>query len=264
MKKFLFILLATLSIISCEDVEDNKLALQANVDNNFYTSTDARASLNQDGTFTIQGFTEDESMTLQLTNLAKGNFVIEEGKRNYAIYEDMGGSIYTTKPNGEGVITISELNETNKTVTGIFNFNAFLVGIDTIYVSKGVFNDVPYSDGTIIDPSNVGTFSAEVNGDQFSAIVVTSNTTVNSIIISGNTANSTIVITTTVDVEAGDYSLPIQGFAAKYQGVNGPETTSEGLITILEHNTAAKTMKGTFSFLTNRSEITKGKFDISY
>lgn len=264
MKNFVFLLLAALSLISCEDKKVNEVALQAKVDDRLYISTDARASLNEDGSVTIQGFTNDESMTIYLSRLAEGNFAIGEGYTNYAVYEDMGGNIYTTNPNGEGVVTISELNENNKTLSGIFNFNAFLPGIDTISVSKGTLFNVSYTGGDIPDPTNAGTFSAKVDGNTFIPITVTSRDTGNTIITSGNTANATIAISVISNVEPGEYSLPQGGFSAKYQDVNGPETTEEGIINIIEHNIANKTIKGTFSFLTNRTEITEGQFDVAY
>ncbi|CAM3316210.1 DUF6252 family protein [Aequorivita lipolytica] len=264
MKKFLFVLLATMSLISCEDTQTNEVALQAKVDDRLYISADARAALNDDGTLTIQGFNDEESMTLQLSRLGEGNFAISEGTRNYAVYEDIGGNIYTTKPNGEGVVSISEINETNKTLSGVFNFNAFLPGIDTIYVSKGIFYNISYSSGDIGDPTNAGLFSARVDDNPFIPVIVSSRNTGNTIITSGSTANATIVISVTANVEPGEYTLPRGGFAAKYQGLNGPEDTTNGLVTILEHNIAEKTIKGTFSFITNRTEITEGQFDVAY
>ncbi len=264
MKKFVFVLLATLLLISCEDVQTYDVALQAKVDNRLYTSTDARAALNDDGTVTIQGFNDEESLTINLSRLAQGNFAIQEGLSNYAVFEDMGGNIYTTRPSGEGVVTISELNENNKTISGSFNFNAFLPGIDTIYVSKGTLYNVPYSGGDITDPSNAGTFSASVDGNQFIPITVTSRNTGNTIITSGSNANATILISVTAGVEPGEYTLPRGGFSAKYQGVNGPETTSSGLIKIIEHDLTAKTIKGTFYFYTNLSEVTEGQFNVAY
>lgn len=264
MKKYIFFLLATLPLISCEDIESNDVALQANVDNTFYASNDARASLNEDGSLTIQGFTQQESLTLQLSRLAEGNFAIAENKPNSAVFEDFGGNIYTTRPNGEGMVTISEMNETNKTISGTFHFNAFLSGIDTIYVSKGVLHNVSYTGGEIPDPTNAGTFSAKVNGNPFLSIVVSSRDTGNTIITSGVGANSTIAISVPSNVEPGTYTIPRGGFTAKYQDVTGPETTDEGTITILEHNTTEKTIKAAFSFLTNRSEITEGVFNVGY
>lgn len=264
MKNLFYVLLAALSIVSCDDIESNDLALQANIDNNLYRSTDARAALNDDGSLTIQGFTDEQSLTLHLVRLGEGNFTIAEGRPNYAVFEDIGGSIYTTRPDGEGLITISEVNQANKTLSGTFNFNAFLPGIDTIYVSKGTLHNVPYSGGEITDPSNAGSFSAQVNGNPFLPITVTSRNTGNSIVTSGSTTNATIVLSVAPNVEPGDYSLPRSGFSAKYQGVNGPEATSGGSITILEHNPTDRTLKGTFSFLTNLSEITEGQFNVTY
>lgn len=264
MKNLVIIIFAALTLISCEDHQVNEVALQAKVDNRLYTSNDARAAVNEDGSLTIQGFTEEESITLQLSRLGEGNFEIGEGRANSAVFVDMGGNIYTTNPDGEGTVTISELNEANKTISGTFNFNAFLPGIDTIYVSKGALYNVSYSGGEIGDPSDVGTFSAKIDGNPFLPIVVTARDTGNTIIISGNNTSTTIAISVISEVEVGEYTLPRGGFSAKYQDVNGPETTTEGLITILEHNTSEKTIKGTFSFITNRTEITEGQFDVAY
>lgn len=264
MKSILFALLAVLLLISCDEIESYDVALQANIDNSFYKSNDARASLNDDGSLTIQGFTDEQSLTLHLTRLAEGNFSITEGRENYAIFEDFGGNIYSTRPDGEGLVTLSEVNEANKTLTGTFYFNAFLPGIDTIYVSKGTLHNVPYSSGEIGDPSAAGTFSAKVDNNPFIPITISSRNTGNTIITTGSTANASIVISVTANVEPGEYSLPRGGFGAKYQGANGPEPTAGGMITILEHNVAEKSIKGTFSFITNRTEITEGQFNVVY
>ncbi|MCZ4317515.1 DUF6252 family protein [Aequorivita viscosa] len=263
MKKLLF-LIAVISLMSCEDTKTNVVALQAKVDNNLYISTEARAALNPNGTVTIQGFDRDESITIHLSRLGEGNFTIEEGGRNYAIYGDMGGNVYTTDPNGEGVVTISELNETNKTLSGTFKFNAFLAGIDTVYVSKGVLYDIPYSNVNIDDPNNAGSFSANVDGIAFMPLTVSSRSTDNAIITSATTENAIMMVSVPTNVEPGEYTLPRAGFAAKYQGVDGLETTSEGTINILDHNISAETIKATFSFVTDMSEITEGQFDVGY
>ena len=264
MKKLVFLLLAVLSLFSCEDKQVNEVAFQAKVDDRLYISTDARAAINEDGSVTIQGFTGDEALTLRISNLAKGNFAIGEGFTNYAVYEDFEGNVYTTNPNGEGQITISELNENDKTLSGNFDFNAFLPGIDTIYVSKGTLFNVSYSGGDIPDPTNAGTFSAKVDGNPFIPVTVTARSTSNTIMISGSTSNSTIVVSVPPGIVVGEYMFPGGNVRLKYQDANGPETTSEGIVNIIEHNTTAKTIKGTFSFLTNRTEITEGQFDVAY
>lgn len=264
MRKFLFLLFAIISLVSCEDTQTSEVALQAKIGDRLYRSADARAALNEDGTLTIQGFNDEESMTLQLSRLGEGNFGIGQGASNRAIYEDMAGNIYSTNPDSEGVVTISEVNETNKTLTGTFNFSAFLPGIDTIYVSKGTLYNVSYTGGDIVDPTNAGQFSAKVDSNPFIPITVSSRNTGNTIITSGSTANATIVISVTANVEPGEYTLPRGGFAAKYQDATGPEDTVDGMVKILEHNVTDKTIKGTFTFITNRTEITEGQFDVTY
>ena len=264
MKNFLFPLLAVLLFCSCEDTEINEIALQAKVDNRFYKSADARAILNDDSTLTIQGTSQREGLTIKLGSLRDGNFSINGGANNYAIYEDLGGNIYTTQPNGDGVVTISELNEINKTISGTFNFNAILPGIDTIFVSQGVMYNIPYNDGTITDPNNAGSFTAKVDANPFSPITVIARKTENNIVISASTASTSIVLQLKGDVEPGSFTLPQSGFKATYRNADGEQTTTEGLIEVSAHNMADKTIKGTFRFTTNRAQITEGQFEITY
>lgn len=264
MKRFLFFLLAALTLISCEDIEGNDPALQANIDNNFYAFTDTRATLNEDGSVAIEGFTQKESLMVHLSRLEEGNFLISGGAGNYATFQDMGGNIYTTITKGRGEVTISEVNETNKTVSGTFHFNAFLPGIDTIYVSKGVLHNVPYTGGAITDPTNAGSFSAKVNDETFLPITVTATNTGSSVVISGVGEDSSILIAVPSDVQPELYEIPRSGFEAKYQGPDGPEITQSGHILIIEHNTTERTIKAGFSFGTNRTEITLGDFNVTY
>lgn len=264
MKKIVFLLLAFSTLISCDDIQVNEVALQAKVNDNLYISTDARASATADGGLLIQGFTDTESLTLRISQLKKGIFEIKEGSPNYAVFENFEGNLFLTKPDGVGTVTITELNEATKTLSGTFLFNAIAPGIDTIYVSQGVMYNIPYSGADVPDPTNAGTFSAEVDGNPFLPFVVSARDTGNSIIVSGSTANATMAITMPSNVEVGEYGLPKSKFSAKYQDGDGPQTTAAGQINVLEHNTAAKTIKGTFSFLTNRSEITVGKFEVTY
>ncbi|WP_310994316.1 DUF6252 family protein [Aequorivita marina] len=262
MKNYIFLLLSVLSLISCDDIEKNDPALQANIDDRFYASADARAFLNGDGSLTVEGITQQESLTLQLSSLAEGNFRIGEEASNYAVFEDFGGNIYNTRPDGTGMVTISEVNETNKTITGTFHFNAILPGIDTIYVSKGFLHNVSYTAGENTDPNNI--FNAKVDDNTFTTVSISATDTDGNIVVSGVGTDATIIITVPNDVEPEEYTLLQSGFNAKYQDADGPETTEQGTITILEHDTTAKTIKAAFSFSTDQSEITMGNFNVTY
>ena len=264
MKHYLFFLLATIALVSCDDTQVNDVALQAKVDDRLYLSEDARAAMNPDGSFLIQGFTDEESLTLSITGLGEGTYEIGNGSSNHAIFEDMGGNLYTTSPDGDGTIIISEYNETNNTFTGTFNFKAILSGVDTIFVSKGVLYDVPYKGEDGGDPTNEGEFSANVDGNPFIPIVVSARDTGNTIIISASTVNATVTIAMPISVEAGSYTLPLGGFAAKYQDENGIQSVEEGITVVVEHNVSEKSISGTFSFTTALKEITQGKFNVTY
>lgn len=264
MKKFAFLLLIALTIISCEDNQTNQFAMQATIGDRLYTSTEAQGAIGEDGKFIIQGETQLESLTLRLSSLREGNFKIGAGFPNSATFIDLDGNLYQTKPNGTGLITISEVNETNKTLSGIFNFNSILPGIDTIYVSKGVLYNVPYDTGTIDEPINGGTLSAKVDGETFTPTTVSAIETGNSIAISGSNLTAIISLTVPSTVEIGEYPLPRNDFNARYQNETGLQPTSEGIITITAHNTSSRSIKGTFSFLTDENEITEGQFDVVY
>jgi hypothetical protein len=264
MKNLLFVLFTVLLLFSCEDNQVNEVALQAKVDNRLYKSADARASINADGSLIIQGYSQSEGLTIKLSRLGDGNFNIGEGFSNYGLYEDLGGSIYTTQPDGEGVVTISEINEINSTLSGTFYFNAILPGIDTIYISKGILYNVPFNDGTIIDPTNAGLFTAKVDDSPFSPITVVARTSANRLLITGSNANASISLQLPQEVEPGSYAIPQTTYKATYANAEGEQITIEGLIVVAEHNIAEKTISGTFSFNTNLVQITEGQFDVTY
>ena len=264
MKRFLMALAILVGLISCENVERRDFALQAKINNKFYSSNDARATKNEDGSVTIQGFNTDETMTLHISNAAKSSYEIREGGANYAMFEDLGGNLYTTRPNGKGIIVVSSLDEENNTISGTFKYDAYLPGIDTIFVEKGVFFQIPFSEEGVIDPTNAGIFGAKLNGNPFSPIMVAARDTGNSIVVTASTTNYTITISLPIGVEVSENTLPQSGFTAKYQDDNGSETANSGEIKVLEHNVAGKTIKVSFSFFTNQNEITEGNFEVVY
>ncbi|WP_313112913.1 DUF6252 family protein [Aequorivita sediminis] len=264
MKKILLVLLSLFFIVSCEDTKVTDSALQAKIDNELYLAADARAAINDDGTLTILGSSQKEGITIKLSGAVKDSYPIGEGSTNFAMYESPGGSVYTTLPDGEGMVTISEVNEVSKTISGIFYFNAILPGIDTIYVSNGTLFDIPYNHSIELDPVNAGTFSAKINGNQFLPILVSAREATDRISISANNVNSKITLIFKPGIATGIYSLPNPIVKAIFTNTDGSKTTREGVVNLSEHNPTEQTMKGTFSFNTDNTLITEGKFNISY
>lgn len=263
MKIFVLFLLVALSIVSCEDNEVNEFAMQAMIGDKLYTSSEALASISEDGSLVIQGFQNMESLTLKLSRFKNGNFTLGEDNPNSATY-DMDGSLYLTNPNGDGVVNISKIDEANKTLDGTFHFMAILPGIDTVYVSRGVLYNVSYDNGGVINPENAGTFSAKIDGEPFSPRTVLANETNDTITISGSTINARISLTVPSNLQVGGHLLSESGYSAVYQDETGTQVTSQGSISIAEHNPASRSIRGTFSFLTDQSEITEGRFEVVY
>jgi len=264
MKNFLFLLLIALIVVSCDDSEINHFSMQANIDDEFYKSSDARGVVGVDGNIIIEGSTQLESLTLQLSDLAEGTYNIGRGFPNSGTYRDFDGNLYQTDTNSSGLVTISKVDRVNKTLTGTFHFSAILPEIDTVYVSKGVLYKVAYDGGDVGNPTNAGVFGAKVNNEPFLPTVVTAVETGNSLKIAGSTIAATIDITVPSNVQVGDYILPQNGYDANYQDQLGLQPTSEGKITITEHNPNSKSIKGTFNFNTDQSEITEGQFEVVY
>lgn len=264
MKNFLLFLLSAMLMLSCETTETHKFAMQASIDGELYQSSIAQGAVAADGSVIIEGTASKQAITLQLSHLSVGTFQMGQEFSNSAFYEAVDGQIYKTDPKEPGMVTISKINEANKTLEGTFHFRAVLPGIDTVYVSRGVLYNISYAGGQIGDPAADGSFSATVDNEPFVAMAVSAIDDGEEIAINGITSSATIGITVPNTVAEGDYVLPKNGFDMFYQNIDGRQTTTEGTISITEHNSTTKTLKGTFFFTTELSEITEGQFEVTY
>ena len=130
-------------VLSCENTDVTNSVIQGEIDNDLYRALDARISPNEDGSYLIQGVTLKETLTLKISSLAIRSYQLGGTRTNYASFENLNGDTYFTNPLGEGIVTISNINEKAQTVTGSFKFTAIIEGVDTIAVQKGVFFESP-------------------------------------------------------------------------------------------------------------------------
>lgn len=262
MKNLFFILSVMLLFSSCENLEDNSPALQGTVDHVVFKAVYARAIANVDGSYTIEGNNEVEEMTLHISSPEIGTYYIGEGFPNSATFETINGVIYSTSSAGEGKIIVSNWDTSINAISGTFNFSAAIPGVDTITVNNGVFYEVPYIGGS--GETNDGTLTANVDGNGFNAINVTTDDTGNSIIITAIFNAETIKIVIPIDAAVGNYVLPLSGYLASYSNGAGFEQAESGVIDITLHDVGVKTVKGTFSFETSVNTITSGQFNVTY
>lgn len=273
MKTRILIVIMTAFLVSCTVQEDRDPALQSTINENFFGAIDARAVENDDGSFFIQGTTQNQNLTIYIASPQAGTYSFGENSTNYATYISENEITYFTNPFGEGQAVISNWDSTNKTLTGRFDFTAVIPGVDTVKVSNGIFYKVPYGfenlEDPLVDPgedtaTNAGTFAGEVDGDSFTPFAVSAVNIDGSITITGTTASESISITVPNTAQQGSYQITDPGFAASYRTGTTTENAVSGQVIVISHDVTAKNIKGTFSFMTENHSITLGQFNVIY
>ncbi|MDT0556365.1 DUF6252 family protein [Patiriisocius hiemis] len=267
MKQIITLLLLVTVFTSCEEnIQDNTPAMQGSINEEFFRANDSRGTLNEDGSFLIQGINGVETMTLRLREFRRTTYQLGGNSSNYATFEDKNGNVYSTDPLGSGEIVLRSPSTVESGLAyGDFKFMAVRPGIDTIFVDKGFFFEVPFGNGEDDDDTvNAGSFVADIDGVTFNPFTVSAVDTGNSIVILASTSNINITISVPNDVTPANYSLPMTGFTATYADGTITESANSGTIIVLEHDTATNEIKGTFAFETDSKSISLGQFNVVY
>ncbi len=273
MKTRILIILMTAFIASCTVHEDRQTALQGTINENFFGALDARAVENDDGSFFIQGTTQNQNLTIYVESPQAGTYGLGGNSINYATYVNENDVTYLTNPFGEGQAVITNWDSTNQTLTGRFDFTAIIPGVDTVRVSNGIFYRVPYGFGSIEDPvvnpdddpvTNAGTFAARVDNDAFSPFAVSAVSSDGTITITGTSVTDAISITVPNTAQQGSYQITDPGFAASYRVGGVTENAISGQVIVISHDVPNKNIKGTFNFMTENHSIALGQFNVIY
>lgn len=174
-----------------------------------------------------------------------------------------------------GTITITEINTTDHTISGTFNFTGYWSNTDETVAPKqftnGVFTDLPY----VSDSPTNDSFTASIDGTAFTAgDVLTAETTVEGtsfISVAGQSAGTAITVSVKSGITTGSYTITGSPAADQVQVVftnaagNGGLATS-GTVTVTQ--ITADRVTGTFSATvvdgTETFQITNGTFDAAY
>lgn len=267
MRPLLLFFLAAFALSSCEDVQNNSPAFQAELNDELFRSTDTRAQIKEDGSVVIQGVTAQEKITITLNSSNPGVYQLGSNRPNRAVFEDFLSSVYTTNPFGTGTAVIHVGSDDN-TLSGTFRFDAYRYGLDTLIVRKGHFYKVPILSGTIIDepdiPSNI--LTAVINGENFSGSNVSTAVSGDLLTITGTRQNQTIRLTFPVDINPGNY--PMGGAVSASYTISGETFDAvTGNLTVVVHLTDLNEISGAFSFQTEGPDpinIAQGQFNVSY
>jgi hypothetical protein len=225
-----------------------------------------------------------ETLTISLPNSVEGvyNNPGNDPDDGFATWrKSSGGTTFSSLDFGGSntaffSVNITSLDTTNMTIEGMFNFGTFNPN-DTLeagFFTQGSFSEVPV-DINLNTGSGEGTVTATVDGNGFTATLVTATLNAGSISITGTSDDgSTISLTIPGDASAGSSYDPgdlFGGSAATFGSLQGAFLAVVGsTLEVTSHDTNANTITGTFSFEgepffgSGTVNVTNGNFDVTY
>ncbi|MFD0864045.1 DUF6252 family protein [Sungkyunkwania multivorans] len=249
---------------------------QVDFDNETFLSIDAEAHIGN-GQLTITGKRENEEFVIILYETTEGTYQLgttdADGNMNTASYfpDSASNESWVSVNDGNeimGEITVSEINYTNLSISGTFNFTG-VNNNETKSFTNGVFINIPLTK----DNEFFALFDGQEYIDSSIAGFLINNETTVVIIIFSEIDNTNMDFTLDVNTTPGTYSLrlipelPRAGFTANRDFYY----YADGTLTITAHNPEAKFIMGTFEFIAELEiatpqsyTITEGHFCINY
>jgi hypothetical protein len=181
-----------------------------------------------------------------------------------------------------GTVNITAIDATNKKISGNFSFKVFRALDNKGHtITEGTFSNITYVT-TLPPASTTDTFRVKIAGTPWTPATITGiNVTLPqlsslSITASDATGSKSIGLTMPPAITPGTYTLDF--FGMTYTGLYNPDSdpnhsqgSTSGTLTILEHNTSTKRIRGNFNFhaesIANpaiNSAITEGYFSVKY
>lgn len=182
------------------------------------------------------------------------------------------------------IVTITEIDTENETVTGTFEFTGAHFIIDsenpdpefqeivTKSFTNGIFTNLSYGAVPVTPTDNVVT--VKLDGETFTPTSVSAISLMGNISISAMRGSvETIALNFPQTITQGTYSLGMFTYIGQYnldQTPQGIFSASGGTLTITGHDTVNHHITGTFNFTAesftsdDTHEITDGTFDVEY
>ena len=236
------------------------------------------------GGVSINGLSKTgEQISMILPAFKTGTYTLDVQSASIALYSnllDSAVNVYVSNiGTASGTVTISSIDTVNHLVNGSFQLSLVNPADNsTKTITRGVFSNVPYSggNGNITVNNGSDTVKAVINGNNFHGAQVEVTTLNGQLFISGISADGTqdLGLIMPVNITPGSYNMDFA--SGMYIGVYYPIASvtlvsqSNGTLTIISNNTAAKQIKGTFSFIASSltdattATVAQGYFSVSY
>lgn len=239
------------------------------------------------GLINITGFSTDRKyLTITLADSGVHRYILSDATINVAAYIDSNDAnqfaltsnqgVFPTTSGGE--VTITSIDTAKKTISGTFSFKLYRdVDNAAKTVTEGSFTNLTYS--TSLPPSAAtDTFKVKIDGTLYTPPTVVSSrlSMFSQITVTGTNGTKAVGLVFPDNITPGSYTLDLLG--ATYTALYNPDADPlkakgavSGTLTILEHNTGTKRIRGNFNFRgeellnpANFALLTEGYFSVKY
>ncbi len=174
-----------------------------------------------------------------------------------------------------GTLSITSIDVANKKITGTFSMKMYRqLDSKQITITEGVFTNISYDTEGLPAANAKDTFNVKADGTPFPGYSITGIAAFGkiNISVSNKDVSKTIGLSFPTNVTAGTYTFSSFGpdYIAQYNIGSSYLTGDSGSVTILEHNTTTKRIKGSFNFHASElmgsktSQLTEGYFSVVY
>ncbi len=264
---------------------------RAKIDGSQWVATRGAGASRFSGFINISGIGLDKkTISITLSDSGVHHYTLDDASFNAAAYIDsnLANPINFSTNQGVnpgdagGTVDITSIDTVNKKISGTFSFKVFrqMDGLQRT-MTEGSFTNISYA--TSLPPaSTTDTFRVKIAGSSWTPSSITGISMPNppvpslAIVASDALGVKSVGITMPPTITPGTYTLDILG--AQYIGLYNPDSdpnhsqaSTSGTLTILEHNTSTKRIRGNFNFHAEailnpllNTELTEGYFSVRY
>lgn len=237
-----------------------------------------------DGFIHINGKSRDnKAFLITLSDTLAMTYVLDQSSANVSALSDiadLSGIAYGTNGGTDtsdagGTVTVTNVDKVNKTISGTFKFRMIReIDGSQKQITEGSFDKISYKTGTPVGTaSKTDTIRAKIDNTNWNAVGITVNAAGGSIIISGAAIDGkkSVSLVLPEDITSGTYDFNGLSYIGLYFPTPSTIYASEsGKVTVIEHNTTTKRIRGSFSFKATdqigsmSSQLTEGYFSAKY
>lgn len=262
---------------------------RAKINGEQWIANKAAGAQRMNGLISLMGLnTQGRQVIITVSDSGAKTYTLNSNALGYGAFvdsTDANRNAFTTNQSDQdslagGTVTITRIDEVNKTISGTFAFKVYRMqdGKKKTF-TEGRFSNISY--GTTLPPANTSdTFRVKLDGTAWVGASLTIINTFGKINLTSsdasNTKNVGLSINEAITV-GNNYTWSNFGdnMAIYNAVVSNPPVTymgNGGNLTILEHNTTTRRLRGTFNFVANTfptptppsKTFTEGYFSVKY